>query len=36
MDPKIEKLPKAYESIPILGVPESLVDKTLSQATGAI
>ncbi|MDK9712230.1 RsiV family protein [Acidaminobacter sp.] len=35
MDPKIEKLRNAYDSIPIPDELESLVDKTLSQAMGA-
>lgn len=35
MDPKIEKLRNAYDSIPIPDELEALVDKTLSQAMGA-
>ncbi len=35
MDPKIENLRKAYDSIPIPDELESLVNKTLSQAIGA-
>lgn len=35
MDPKIEKLRKSYECIPVPDELESLVNKTLSQAMGA-